>query len=342
MKLVTFSVATPLGRIKRLGAVTPNTIVDLSHAVANLYAERGLSKPYSRARAQVPSQMLPFIELGSSALKEAQDAVDFIEMRLKKNSKGNINSFPLGRREEKLLFSFDEIRLHAPLSRPRSLRDFMAFEEHTKAGWAKRNAPVPQEWYEMPVYYKGNCDTIIGPDEIVPWPVYTQKLDYELELAAVIGKCGKNISEKSARENIYGFMIMNDFSARDIQAKEMICRLGPAKGKDFATAVGPWLVTQDEIGDYEKLEMVARVNGKEWSRGNSGSRYWSFAKMISHVSIDETLYPGDVFGSGTVGGGCGLELDKWIQPGDVVELEISKLGILKNTVGAKPARGSGR
>jgi 2-keto-4-pentenoate hydratase/2-oxohepta-3-ene-1,7-dioic acid hydratase in catechol pathway len=177
--------------------------------------------------------------------------------------------------------------------------------------------------------------SIIGPDDEVLWPSYTQKLDYELEMAAVIGKRGINISEKSAASYIYGFMILNDFSARDIQAKEMICRLGPAKGKDFATSVGPYLVTRDEVGNFENLKMTAKINGEVWSQGNTGARHWSFAKMIEHVSRDEEIFPGDVLGSGTVGGGCGLELEKWIQPGDVVELEIDKLGILKNTIGPR-------
>jgi 2-keto-4-pentenoate hydratase/2-oxohepta-3-ene-1,7-dioic acid hydratase in catechol pathway len=128
-------------------------------------------------------------------------------------------------------------------------------------------------------------------------------------------------------------MVMNDLSARDIQRKEMQVRLGPAKGKDFATAIGPWLVTPDEVGDDRDLPMAVRVNGEVWSEGNAGTSYWTFAQMIAHASMDETLYPGDIFGSGTVGRGCGLELDRWIQPGDVVELEIARLGVLRNPIG---------
>ncbi|MBK9293499.1 MAG: fumarylacetoacetate hydrolase family protein [Oligoflexia bacterium] len=325
MKLVTFELSTPLGVVRRLGAYKDNKIIDLQHCFANLISQRGVLKPYSYARFHIPSQMIKFIQNGEMALNHAQEALDWF-----KQSKKSV-----GKNSEKLSFNLNEVRLLAPLPRPRSLRDFMAFEEHTKAGWAKRNAPVPQEWYEMPVYYKGSCDSIIGPDDEVLWPSYTQKLDYELELAAVIGKKGKDISAKNAKDYIYGFTIMNDFSARDIQAKEMICRLGPAKGKDFATALGPWLVTIDEVGNFEDLEMSAKINGKLWSKGNSGSRYWSFGQMIEHVSKDEFIFPGDVFGSGTVGGGCGLELDKWVKPGDVIELEISKLGVLKNTIGQR-------
>ncbi|MGH9897002.1 MAG: fumarylacetoacetate hydrolase family protein, partial [bacterium] len=190
-----------------------------------------------------------------------------------------------------------------------------------------------------PVYYKGNHRTIIGPDEDLSWPLNTTKLDYELELACIVGRKGKDVSEQAAQDYIAGYTIMNDFSARDVQFQEMACRLGPAKGKDFATALGPCLLTPDEIPDLGAMTMIARVNGEEWSRGAFGSIHWSFAQMIAHVSRGEAVYPGDVFGSGTVGGGCGLELDRYLQPGDVVELEIQPIGILRNTIGPGPAPG---
>jgi 2-keto-4-pentenoate hydratase/2-oxohepta-3-ene-1,7-dioic acid hydratase in catechol pathway len=191
---------------------------------------------------------------------------------------------------------------------------------------------MPPEWYEIPVYYKSGHQNIIGTDEDVRWPSFTEKFDYELELACVIGKRGTNIKAEHAAEYIAGFTVMNDFSARDIQRREMKVRLGPAKGKDWCTALGPWLVTPDEIGDPYNLEMVARVNGEEWSRGNSKSLYWKFEQMIEFASQDDTLYPGDVLGSGTVGTGCGLELDRWVQRGDVMELEIERIGVLRNRV----------
>ena len=202
----------------------------------------------------------------------------------------------------------------------------------------RRGQPIPPEWYKAPVYYKGNHRTIIGPDEDLPWPLDTTKLDYELELACVIGSKGRDISEQDAHHYIAGYTIMNDFSARDIQFQEMACRLGPAKGKDFATALGPSLVTPDDITDLGALTMVARVNGEEWSRGCFGTIHWSFSQMIEHVSQDECIYPGDLFGSGTVGGGCGLELDRYLQPGDVVELEIQPIGILRTTIAAQGER----
>ena len=239
---------------------------------------------------------------------------------------------PVGPKEETLLFKPSDVKLRAPLPNPTSVRDFYAFEHHVKKGFEKRGEPMPQEWYEMPVYYKSAHWSIIGTEEDVRWPSFTEKFDYELELAIIIGKTGRNIPESEARNYIAGFTVMNDFSARDLQRKEMKVRLGPSKSKDFATALGPVLVTPDEIGDPYKLRMTAKINGELWSEGNSGSIHHSFEKMIAFASMDETLYPGDVIGSGTVGTGCGLELDRWVKPGDVMELEIEKIGVLRNRV----------
>ena len=239
---------------------------------------------------------------------------------------------PQGPSGETIVHPLDAVRLAAPLPNPASLRDFIAFEAHIAATSKKRGQPIPPEWYKFPVYYKGNHRTIIGPDAVLDWPLDTAKLDYELELACVIGRQGRDIPEGQAHEYIAGYTIMNDFSARDIQFQEMACRLGPAKGKDFATAIGPCLMTPDEIGDVTALTMVARVNGDEWSRGRFGTIHWSFSQMIAHVSRGEMIYPGDLFGSGTVGGGCGLELDRFLKPGDVVELDIQPIGVLKTKI----------
>src|SRR5439155_1153594 len=233
---------------------------------------------------------------------------------------------------ETLIYLPGQVRLLAPLPNPLSLRDFYAFEDHVKRGFEKRGELMPQEWYEIPVYYKGAHHNVIGTDQDVVWPAFTKRFDYELELAIVIGKQGRNIKAERAAEYIAGFTVMNDFSARDIQRKEMKVRLGPAKGKDWATAIGPVLVTLDEIGDPYNLRMTACVNGELSSEGSSGSIYWRFEQMIEFLSQDDTVYPGDLIGSGTVGGGCGLELDRWVQPGDLLELEIEKIGILRNRV----------
>lgn len=237
----------------------------------------------------------------------------------------------------------DSVRLLAPVPRPNSLRDFMVFEGHTLnalrtmarlKGQDPEAVRVPDVWYRFPAYYKGNPMSVVGHDAEVLWPSYEPKLDYELEFGCFIGKTGKGISAERAREYIAGFTIFNDFSARQTQTDEMQQLLGPAKGKDFDTgnAMGPFLVTPDEVGDPYALTMVARIDGEEWSRGSSSGMHWTFEQMIAHVSRDETLYPGDFFGSGTVTTGAGLELDRWITPGATVELEVDKLGILRNRV----------
>lgn len=249
-----------------------------------------------------------------------------------------------------------EIRLLAPLPRPNSIRDFLAFEEHlinsTQAYLKRRFPPVawlngtvrklsgrpligpPKVWYELPVYYKGNPDTVVGPEAPVMWPSYTEKLDYELEFGVYLWKTGKDIPEKDAKSHIAGYTIFNDFSARDIQLKEMGGRLGPTKGKDFDTgnAMGPYLVTPDEVGDPYSLSMRAQVNSELWSQGRTSGMRFSFEEMIAYVSRSETLHPGDFFGSGTVGNGCGLELDRWIKRGDRVTLEVERLGSLSNRI----------
>ncbi len=324
MKLVSFRITTPVGLFTRVGALHGRSIVDLNMAYVRWLHDQREAQPHRLANAQVPSSMLEFIEGGLSTMAAARRALHYAAML------GPTAQGPFG---ETIMYPSRDVQLAAPLPNPPSLRDFIAFEEHIAATSKKRGQPIPPEWYKAPVYYKGNHRTIIGPDEDLPWPLNTAKLDYELELACVIGSKGRDISERDAHHYIAGYTIMNDFSARDIQFQEMACRLGPAKGKDFATALGPSLVTPDDITDLGALTMVARVNGEEWSRGCFGTIHWSFSQMIAHVSRGETLYPGDVFGSGTVGGGCGLEMDRYLKPGDVVELEIEPIGVLRTTVG---------
>jgi 2-keto-4-pentenoate hydratase/2-oxohepta-3-ene-1,7-dioic acid hydratase in catechol pathway len=323
MKLVTFVIGTPLGAFSRVGALQREQVMDLNMAYARWLSDHGESQPRRIADAQVPSDMTAFLEGGSSAMAAARRALDHMN-QLDPAAEG-----PSG---ETIVHSLDAVRLAAPVPNPASLRDFIAFEDHIAATSKKRGQPIPSEWYKSPVYYKGNHRTIIGPDEALAWPLDTAKLDYELELACVIGRQGRDIPERHAHEYIAGYTIMNDFSARDIQFQEMACRLGPSKGKDFATAIGPCLITPDEIGDVGALTMIARVNGEQWSRGRFGTIHWSFSQMIAHVSRGESIYPGDLFGSGTVGGGCGLELDRFLKPGDVVELEIQPIGILRTKI----------
>ena len=217
-----------------------------------------------------------------------------------------------------------DVEFRAPVLHPPSVRDFYAFEQHVKTARSSRGLEVPPEWYELPVFYFSNPAAIYGPGDEIPYPPDTRELDYELEVAAVIGAEGK----------IGGFTIMNDWSARDLQRAEMKVGLGPSKGKDFATSLGPVVVTPDEF-DGTRGTMVARVNGEERSRGELADMYHSWEALVGHAARNTRLLPGDVLGSGTVGTGCILEHGdgRWLQPGDVVELEVEGIGILRNQIG---------
>jgi 2-keto-4-pentenoate hydratase/2-oxohepta-3-ene-1,7-dioic acid hydratase in catechol pathway len=228
-------------------------------------------------------------------------------------------------------------RLLAPID-PIAYRDFMAFEQHfvTAARKLRGSAPAPV-LYELPVSYFGNAHAILGPEDEIPWPHYTEHMDYELELGIVIGKPGRDIAPADALDHVLGLTVFNDFSARDIQLREMAGGLGPSKGKHFASAVGPRIVTLDALPDA--LAMTARVNGELWSEGSSGTLMWSIAELVAWASASEPLVAGTLLGSGTVGGGCGIELDRMLSPGDVVELEIEGIGVLRNTLGARARDG---
>jgi 2-keto-4-pentenoate hydratase/2-oxohepta-3-ene-1,7-dioic acid hydratase in catechol pathway len=193
---------------------------------------------------------------------------------------------------------------------------------------------APGVWYRQPTYYKSNVFSVVGPETDVVWPRYSNQLDFELEFGVFLYRTGKDIRRDDARAYIAGYTIFNDFSARDAQFREMKGRLGPAKGKDFDTGnvLGPFLVTADEVPDPYALTMRARVNGEVWGEGNSRDMFHRFEDLISYISQDETLHPGEFIGSGTVGNGCGLELGRWLKAGDVVELEIEGLGVLRNRV----------
>jgi len=227
-----------------------------------------------------------------------------------------------GSAREHAEYRLADVDLRAPVLHPPSVRDFMAFEQHVANARAARGAQVPDAWYEIPVFYFSNPAAIVGPEDEVAYPEGTQELDYELEVAAVIGDGA-----------IGGFTVMNDWSARDLQRLETRVGLGPAKGKDFATSLGPVLVTPDEF-DGGSGEMVARVNGEERSRGNLRDLFHSWERMLEQAARNTVLRPGDVIGSGTVGSGCILEHGdgRWLQRGDVVELEVEGIGVLRNTV----------
>ncbi|HUI66246.1 MAG TPA: fumarylacetoacetate hydrolase family protein [Bacteroidota bacterium] len=332
MKLCTFEVATTLGRHTRFGALTAAGVVDMNFACAWHLSRKGEARPYTMADVLVPDTLLGFLQGEQTSMGFAVASLESLTQEIARGCR------PKGPNDETLIYEPSAVRLRSPLPRPTSLRDFYAFESHVKKGFEKRGEPMPREWYEIPVYYTSGHQNIAGPEDEILWPSFTEKFDYELEIAFVIGRTGRNIRAENAREYIAGFTILNDFSARDIQRKEMRVRLGPAKGKDWCTGIGPVLVTPDEIGDPYALAMRARVNGELWSEGNTSSIHWKFEQMIEFLSRDQTLHPGDVIGSGTVGTGCGLELDRWIRPNDVIELEIEKIGVLRNRIVRRDGR----
>lgn len=236
-----------------------------------------------------------------------------------------------------------------PVLRPPSLRDFYAFEGHVRTMWERRGGEVPETWYRLPIFYFSNVSEIRGPDEPVWSPAASVELDYELEVAALIDTPVTDVPEERAEEAIGGYTIFNDWSARDLQREETVVRLGPAKGKDFASSFGPWLVTPDELADARAagatgpdLVMTAEVNGVETSRGRWSDAQFSFGAMVARASADVRLRPGDLLGSGTVGTGCLLEvkdstLGRYLEPGDEVVLRIERLGALRTPIAARPA-----
>jgi 2-keto-4-pentenoate hydratase/2-oxohepta-3-ene-1,7-dioic acid hydratase in catechol pathway len=229
-------------------------------------------------------------------------------------------------------------RLLAPL-RPRSMRDFLAFEAHLIGAMGALGRSIPDEWYRVPAYYKGMPDTVIGPGEDVPLPTYSNHLDVELELAAVIGRAGRDITPERALEHIFGWTIWNDVSARDTQARELPVGMGPAKAKDWdgSNVLGPCLVTRDEL-DGRDVRMRLEVNGVLWGEDRSGSMHHRFEDLIAYASQCQTLYAGEVFGSGTSAGGSGIETGRRLSPGDVIAMEVEGIGVLRNRLGRETAR----
>ncbi len=317
MKLVTFT----NGSAPRVGALIDDDtrVVDLAAADNQAYF----------------ATMLDVIEAGDTAVSQARDIAA---------AASDATSIALA-----------EVTLKTPVLLPPQIRDFLCFEEHLLNAFAmlrKRKAalePDPEEalkrfeaegafappeiWYEQPLYYKPSRFGVIGTDEDVIWPFFSELLDYEMEFGAWLGKPGKDVTPEQAKDLIFGYSIFNDISARDTQAREMPAGFGPGKGKDFETGqvIGPCIVTADAFDPYD-AEMIVRVNGEERSRGKSGGMYWKFEDCIAHTSRAETVYPGEFFCSGTVGLGCGLEHDRYLEPNDVVELEVTGIGVLRNRI----------
>ena len=301
MKFVTFKKND--GTI-RAGWIEEHSVIDMNEA----------------SKGVLPKDMLSFIEKYSFYMH-------YIRFHMKTITTG--------------ILPLKSVQLLAPLPNPKSFRDFYAFEAHVKKARKNRGLDMIPEWYDIPVFYFSNHLIIKGPNDYIEKPENCDWLDYELEIGCVIGKEGKNIRAEDADQYIFGFCILNDWSARDLQRKEMKVGLGPAKGKDFATSIGPYILTLDEIyeersGKGFNLTMTAKVNNILLSKGNFKDIHYSFAEMIERASKGVTLYPGELIGSGTVGTGCILELGEkihpWLKSGDEIELEISKLGRLKNTI----------
>ena len=312
---------------ERLGIIYEDKVYDLQKSAASI-------------KIKLPATMKKFLE-GEEAFMKLASKV-FITIK-----KGKIKSG----------FKYGNINILAPVPHPISLRDGYAFRQHVFTARRNRGVEMIPEFDQFPVFYFGNHNAVFGPGNVKVEDDHLKGCDFELECAIVIGKKGKNIPVSKADDYIAGYMMMNDLSARVLQMDEMKLSLGPAKGKDFATTLGPWLVTPDELEPYRvktkfgnkyKLEMVARHNGKQISKGNVNQMDWTFAEIIERASYGVTLYPGDVIGSGTVGTGCYLELNGtwaveakekgkehrpiWLNDGDDIELEITGLGILKNKI----------
>ena len=356
MRLATIEVETPVGAVERVGAVDPDdtdaaddpiasgdtdddplasggndedhlagarttedAIVDLTAARGALLAAEGEPSPVELAHAQLPPDMIALVARGDRGLDAAREALAFAAETDRERG-------PNGAR---LRYGSGEYRLLAPLPRPNSLRDCMAIEAHVENTMGADE--IPDVWYDQPVYYKGNPDSVVQPGETVDWPAYSDTMDYELEIAAVVGPGGRDVPAEAAADHIFGYTIFNDFSARDAQLSEMQAQLGPAKGKDFANGLGPYLVPAEDV-DVLDAQMTARVNGERWSTGSVGEMFHSFPEIVEHVSQSETLYPGDVIGSGTVGEGCGLELGRWLEDGDEIELAVEGIGTLTHRI----------
>ena len=330
MKLITYQTFDGKLRLGCLREDAPEMVVDLLAGAAQL----GLQD------AEPLSSMLSLIEAGDRGLELSREVAAAAPAHGESAWASVLSS----------TFTW-----RSPLPVPPQFRDCLMFEEHLLNSYsmlrktlasrepdpdaalaefeAKGVYRVPKVWYDIPVYYKANRFSFIGHNEDIVWPGYTEKLDFELEYACVLNSFTKDVSVHEAKKRIFGYTIFNDVSARDVQSVEMQASLGPSKGKDFDTGniLGPCIVTADSV-DADDMTMIARINGEEWCRGNSGSAHWSFAEVIAHASASETLVPGECIGSGTVGGGCGLEHDRYLNPGDVIELEVSGIGILRNRV----------
>ncbi|MGW0229830.1 fumarylacetoacetate hydrolase family protein [Actinopolymorpha singaporensis] len=335
MRLISFVVSGQAGRSHHLGALVDGsaddgTLVDLTAATRCSLTARGAS---ARAAARIAACLVPhdvtaFADGGEACMDTARAS---LEAALSEGWEVD----PLG---AQVRYATGEVRMLPAVPSPPLLRDFMAFEEHLRNIYPRLRRDIPPEWYEIPAYYKGNPTAVGAHGEDIAVPSYADSLDLEFEFAAVIGPGGVDISEEDALGHVLGWTVYNDFSARTVQSQEMAVGLGPAKGKDFlhGHVLGPALVTADEVPDPYALAMTARVNGETWTTGTSADMHWRFEQMIAHASRGERIQAGEVFGSGTVGGGSAAERGRVLNVGAVVELEVERLGVLRNRIVAGP------
>lgn len=337
MRLVPFASGGPAGRRRHLGAIVDGDadngiLLDLTAATRCVFASRGASVTGADrlASALVPPDVVALAENGEAALDAARDAVE-------QATREGWETDPLG---AKLRWTVGEITRLPAVSDPPLLRDFLAFEQHLRNIYPRLGREIPQEWYQLPTYYKGNPSAVGAHEDDIPIPTYASRIDLEFEFAAVIGTGGRDIDPEDALDHVLGWCVYDDFSARDVQAKEMAVGLGPAKGKDFVRGhvLGPALVTADEVPDIYDLRFESRINGQVWTQGTTADMHWRFEFLIAHASAGEIVRAGEVFGSGTVPGGSGAEQDRFLAGGDVVELEVERLGVLRNRVVESPPR----
>ncbi len=330
MRLVTFREGNGPARF---GVLDGDTVIDPDLVLAADEAMRSggtAAAPATDRAPRVAREMVAFFETGAQGNALARRA---LEVTGQYRERGDQLRATDGTRAE---LPVGEIQLLAPVPRPRRIRDYLTYNEHATGSGLE----VPPAFSAMPICYKCNVETVVGPGDPLLWPSYTRQLDFELELGFFTARGGRDLSPAEAAGCIAGVTIFNDVSARDIQVFEMSLSIGPSKGKDFCTAMGPCVLTIDEVDEWA-VQMSARVNGELWASGTTKNRQFSFAEVLAWASLDETVYPGEFLAVGTVGGGCGLELDRWIQPGDVVELEASGVGVLRNQVGTPQVRPEG-
>lgn len=316
MKLGRIAVSGPDGEVARLVLVLPEErrVIDLKAAWAARLQRSGATPEAALrlAEAVFPGSMSAAIAAGDLFLDCAREV-----------AKEAPQASSIG---------FDDVKWLGATD-PSVVRDGLTFVDHIKGFHNKMKATPQPGLLKVPGYFKGTPHTVIGHEAEVPWPAFIGYMDYELELGYVIGRRGHNVHPDDARSYLFGVTIFNDFSARDRQSIEMGIGMGPSKSKDFAYGIGPWITTVDEFADLDAIDMQVRVNGETWAKGSSANKLWSIEELIAYVALADWIQPGDIIGSGTMGGGSGLELDRQLSPGDVLELDVAGIGVLRNRIG---------